>query len=476
MNSPFFAVAVLLAFACAGGCAMFDRPAGNADLLKSATSAAPQAAAQGRRQNPTQAGPPPQGPAAAGYSERATDPAATSAGNVTSAPGKIAGGAAATDVRAMAATAADPQALADVLAELASMGALEPGAQQRLIDDLRATDPALWPGVVQTFRASLAYRRRAAERAKAAARPAADPPVEMAAAYEALTTAAPTESAPPPSTAVPPPATPSGAAAAAAAASPASPVQPASHQSPVTTTAARAPAVWQQQLAPAIAELEKQTREPPRDAEAIARHVWLRMCYLAVGRREDALKPIPGIAPAQQDYWSKQIFALATYLDSQRVGDPSRRAAEAVQHLTRAAASLAEQGPLMVRNLAFCSAVESYGVHKRIEQHEFTPGQELLIYAEVENFKSDETEQGFHTALQASYQVLDSQGQRVAHGDWPLTEEHCQNRRRDYFVRYFLTLPKNIYDGTYTLEVTIEDTLVRKIGQSSIEFTVKHKK
>ena len=32
-----------------------------------------------------------------------------------------------------------------------------------------------------------------------------------------------------------------------------------------------------------------------------------------------------------------------------------------------------------------------------------------------------------------------------------------------------------IYDGRYTLELTIEDTLGRKIGQSTIEFTVHGK-
>lgn len=364
------------------------------------------------------------------------------------------------------------------------MGAIEPQAQQQLIEDLRTTDPALWPGVVDTFRASLAYRRRAAERAKAAARvdaladstagaSLANPSDPARPAFDARSATRPTAANDPPlpantvtAAAPPPPVEPAGSTA--------SVVQPASHLTPTTATA---PATgWQQQLGPAIVELEKQTRAPAGDAEAVSRHVWLRMLYLAAGRRDDALKPIPGIAPAQQDYWSKQIFALATYLDSQRAGDPNIRAAEAVQHLTRAASSLAQQAPLTVRNLAFCSSVESYGVHKRIEQHEFTPGQELLVYAEVENFKSDETAEGFHTALQPSYQVLDSQGQRVAHEELPLTEETCHNRRRDYFVRYFLTLPKSIYDGTYTLELTIEDTLARKIGQSKIEFTIKHKK
>lgn len=494
MNRLFLTAVGLLAVVCAGeGCAMFNRPASEGELSPDTAVVNPQqsspAPARKGGPNAAQVAPPPQGPAGPPTGNLPRDAAARPSGSGATAASKATGGAVGANVKSAAAANAESQALADVLAELAAMGALEPEAQQQLIDDLRATDPALWPGVVQAFRASLAYRRRAADRAKSTAAPAQDQPAEFARNDIAtISTLEPSES---PSIDGPPPAatsslpnvsdattashsTTAGNVASAPAAQSSLPVQPASHQAPAPTSPAKA--VWQQQLAPAIVELEKQTRGSPQDADAVARHVWLRMLYLAAGRRDDALKPIPGIAPAQQDYWSKQLFALATYLDNQRTDDSSLRAAEAVQHLTRAAASLAEQGRLRVCNLAFCSAVESYGVHKRIEQHEFKPDQELLVYAEVENFKSEETEQGFHTALQSSYQILDSQGRRVAHDELPLTEEHCQNRRRDYFVRYFIRLPKTIYDGAYTLEWTIEDTLARKIGQSQIEFTIKQKK
>ncbi|HJT31034.1 MAG TPA: hypothetical protein VJ783_03130 [Pirellulales bacterium] len=487
MKRLFLTAVGLLAVVCAGeGCAMLNRPTGEGELSPDSAVANPQSSPAAAPKGGQQA-PPPQWLAGPPTGNLPRDAAARPSG-IGTAASKATGGAVGANAKPGTAANADSQALADVLAELAAMGALEPESQQRLIDDLRATDPGLWPGVVQTFRASLAYRRRAADRAKAAA-PSQDQPAEFA--RNDIATISTLESSESTSVGGPPPAAVSalpnasdattaslsptaGNVASAPAAASSLPVQPASHQTPAPASPAKA--VWQQQLAPAIVELEKQTRESPQDADAVARHVWLRMLYLAAGRRDDALKPIPGIAPAQQDYWSKQLFALATYLDSQRTDDSSLRAAEAVQHLTRAAASLAEQGRLRVCNLAFCSAVESYGVHKRIEQHEFKPDQELLVYAEVENFKSEETEQGFHTALQSSYQILDSQGRRVAHDELPLTEEVCGNRRRDYFVRYFVRLPKTIYDGAYTLEWTIEDTLARKIGQSTIEFTIKQKK
>jgi hypothetical protein len=91
----------------------------------------------------------------------------------------------------------------------------------------------------------------------------------------------------------------------------------------------------------------------------------------------------------------------------------------------------------------------------------------------VENFKSESTDKGFRTALRSSYQILDPHGARVAQQEFALTEEYCRNPRRDFFIRYFVWMPKRIYGGKYTLQLTIEDTLSQKIGQSTIEFEIK---
>lgn len=416
------------------------------------------------------------------------------------------------------------------MAEIEALGDVNPEVQKRLLEDLRQSDPALWPLMTQQIRATLAYQKQQA--AKLAGASSRAPAMQQAASTPAVQSNAPAGNAPqrvagsnaanpqPAQTALknpsapqssdvsiasvapvsPPGTTPTSTASttAAAGSAPLSPAaanqpssvspanvvrqasfeQPAPEQNKTKQPVAKEVASegdWNAPLTAAIAALESQTREPAHDEESIARHVRLRMLYLAAGRRDEALRPIPGISASQQDYWSKQFFALGAYLDSQGIADPSRRAAEAASHLSQAAASLGQLGPLTVKNLNFCTEVVSYGVFKRFEQSEFKPGQQVLLYAEVENFKSEETSEGFHTALQSSYQILDSQGRRVAHDDFALTEEHCQNRRRDYFIRYFLTLPAMIYDGRYTLELTIEDTLGRKIGQSTIEFTVHGK-
>ena len=44
------------------------------------------------------------------------------------------------------------------------------------------------------------------------------------------------------------------------------------------------------------------------------------------------------------------------------------------------------------------------------------------------------------------------------------TEEYCQSPRRDFFIGYHLRLPKRIYNGKHTLQLTIEDLKSHKVG------------
>jgi hypothetical protein len=242
---------------------------------------------------------------------------------------------------------------------------------------------------------------------------------------------------------------------------------------PAAAADGRRPQDWQQSLQAAINALESANREPPQSQSEVGRHAALRMLYLLAGRKDDALRPIAGIAPSQQDFWSQEVYGLATVLDTDRNPETNRRSAEAVERLRDATSRLSEHATLAVKNLGLCTEVASFGVYKPFDKLEFKAGQEALLYAEVDNFKSVRGEKGYRTALRSSYQILDSHGARVDSQEFDVTEEHCQNQRRDFFMRYHIWIPKRIYGGRYTLQLTIEDTLSQKIGQSSIEFDVK---
>lgn len=410
-----------------------------------------------------------------------------------------------------------------VMAELQQVGALDPAAQEKLMADLRQTEPGMWPLVLQQFRAAAAYRRqtdqhettaptaattRAHERvpsASEAARPVRPSVVESGDSKKESVAARCVEIPETPSksalervaqpTEVPPAASPVGELGGLAAPGPApakirppelvrpiaaprspAPKSPApppgkevvrtSHESPVSPE-------WQAQLAAAIRTMESQTKGAPKTEADLGLQARLRMLYLLAGRREDAMQPIPTAPAAFQDFWSKELYGLSTWLDTERTPDSSRRAAETKRILNEAIAGLSETAPLVVRNLAFCTSVQSYGSLQPFKKNEFAPDQEVLLYAEVDNFVAESTPKGYHTSLKSSYQILDNRGQRVADHQFAVIEENCQNARRDFFIGYHLRLPKRLYSGKHSLQLTVEDLKSHKVGQSTIDFTVK---
>jgi len=379
----------------------------------------------------------------------------------------------------------------EIMAELQQLGAMDPTAQEKLLADLKQTEPALWPLVVQQFRATVAYRRRSQQAPAGTGAEAGSSPKAVASSQPGLLPSPPPGAAPtvpqrlPPvaKTAIPPqtppqgsyPQTPYPAIDARVLAATADPQQAKANAGQVVNVAyqSRAEEGWQAAVTEAIRQLEPQVQGMPKTEADYSRHVQLRMLYLLAGRRDDAFRPIAAAPPCVQDYWTKQLYALDKWLDAERTPDAMRRAAEAKQALVEAAARLGESAPLVVRNLAFCTQVESYGCAKAFGKSEFFPDQEVLLYAEIENFASEPTAKGFHTSLRSSYQIFDSRGQRVADHEFTTTEEHCQNLRRDFFIPYHLRMPKRIYPGKYTLQLTVEDLKSHKVGQSSIELTIK---
>jgi len=430
---------------------------------------------------------------------------------------------------------ADPRAVDEMVARIAERESLDAAARARMAEDLRQTDPALWPLLTHYFQAALAYRRQADERQAArggnevssapagssaatqslplraelpelaagerqARAPQKDGPFERAAAQ------APTAPLPDPSPhAQPPRESPSerDAGSTQATAKPDAQAQAFSGPAPARTKdthdAEKAPLkaapakaegegvvaasyetpsganarTVEDRLAALIKSLESEARQSPQSSADVAWHARLRLLYLAANRREDALRPIPSVSPAEQEFLSQTVYGISTWLDPQRTSDPGRRAAETKHHLTSAVSRLGELAPLVVRNLAFTPDVRGYGDIKAFPKNEFSPGQEVILYVEVENFKSEETPKGFHSAFRGSYEIFDARNQRVSATDLGTTEEHCRNQRRDFFLNYRFSLPKRIYAGRHTLQLTIEDLKAQKIGQSSIEFTIK---
>jgi hypothetical protein len=369
---------------------------------------------------------------------------------------------------------------------------LDAAAEAQLRNELRQSRPDEWPLVVKQFRSALAYRAellaREARRGQELNRVSHTthlPPSESA-AFQSQVSATPNLTTPviasndiqlashvePLHTnhAVEP--TRGTTVANRTSETPATPLQStvvkqASHEQTVA-----ADLDWEAQLDAAIDSMQQEVKTEPSSTDEMQQHMRLKMLMLMAGRESDSLSPIPGASPTEQDYWSKQLFALSTYFDTSRQPDAKQRAAGALVHLDQARAKLSELASLQIRNLTFVDKVDGFGLYEPHEDAKFKPNEQVTLYAEVENFRSESTKDGYRTKLATSYEIVDPTGRRVDAAQFPEVVDLYKRERHDFHMQYGVALPERIYPGKYELRLIITDQLSNKIGQSSLSFEI----
>lgn len=206
----------------------------------------------------------------------------------------------------------------------------------------------------------------------------------------------------------------------------------------------------------------------------VEKQVHLRMLYLLSGQPAKSLEPISGLEPADQEFWQQVFWGLSNYFDKTAMADPSDRATQTIAQLRTAVQRLKEKSKLELRNVAFCQKISSYGNYERVKRDEFAPGQSVLLYAEVENFKSEPTTEGpYRTILKSTIEVFDSHGGMVVRMPFQATDDLCASQRRDYYITYEFAIPQRIGIGPHTLKLTVEDQISRKVATYTVNFTVK---
>lgn len=208
----------------------------------------------------------------------------------------------------------------------------------------------------------------------------------------------------------------------------------------------------------------------------LRKQVQLRLLHLISGQTDRALQPIPGIDPVDQEFWQQMLWGLANYFDTQGMPDSSERATQTITQLRTAAARLQERARLELHNVAFCHKISGFGNYQRFRRDEFTPGQQVLLYAEVADFKSEPTSDGqYRTLMKSTLEVLEGGPTGRLIESLPLTpsEDRCRSQRRDYYHSYDFAIPQSCKVGPHTLRLRVEDQLGKKTNLTTLNFTVQ---
>jgi hypothetical protein len=125
-----------------------------------------------------------------------------------------------------------------------------------------------------------------------------------------------------------------------------------------------------------------------------------------------------------------------------------------------------------IQNACFASRVQGWGVIDRFEAATFAPGQELIIYFELDQLASRETADGHATRIDTTLRLVDGDGRRVHEWTFEPLEETCRGQRRDYFARYLVAVPASTPTGPYRLEVVVSDTIAGRTAHASLPLEV----
>ena len=210
------------------------------------------------------------------------------------------------------------------------------------------------------------------------------------------------------------------------------------------------------------------------EAERHRRVVMARHLLVLSGDPDRAVEKIDGLSNEEEEFLRHQLLGLWTIIDPNGHPVPSRRLSSALPEIRKATGFLAAASDtLEIRGTEFCTEIEAYGEVTPFASRRFVPGQEVILYCEVENFKAAALENGFETRLQGSYDLIDADGRRVSSQTLPEDRQVSKNWLRDYFVAYQMYLPDAIDPGRYQLRLTMEDLHGRKYGQSTLDFEIK---
>jgi hypothetical protein len=125
-----------------------------------------------------------------------------------------------------------------------------------------------------------------------------------------------------------------------------------------------------------------------------------------------------------------------------------------------------------VQNACFASRVRAWGVVDRFETAQFQPGQELIVYFELDQLASRESADGHTTRIDTVLRLVDAGGRRLHEWTFEPLEETCGGHRRDYFARYLVALPPATPAGSCRLEVVVTDTIAGRTAQTGLPLEI----
>ena len=256
--------------------------------------------------------------------------------------------------------------------------------------------------------------------------------------------------------------------------------------SPVTTDldATASPDEITSLFEPLIAKVENDLSEWPRHSNGKPQNevAWLqqqtdlRLLYLMAGRSAESMRAIESLPEKEQEFWQTMMLAMEAYRGSDDSASRTEQLTETLDYVRTASRQLQPLSMMKIRRMNFCNRIEGFGSFNVFPSSDFNAGQPLLLYAEIENYKSALTDDGQYRSEFAAMIEFIREGETEPIASrtirLPEIEDLCAAERTDYFQSYELTIP-SLSPGRYTLRLRVRDQLSLQTATSDLPFDIR---
>jgi hypothetical protein len=113
---------------------------------------------------------------------------------------------------------------------------------------------------------------------------------------------------------------------------------------------------------------------------------------------------------------------------------------------------------LTIQNACFASRVQAWGILDRFASDRFRPGQEVIVYFELDGLSAGESSAGHTTCIDSTLRLAADEN-LIREWSFEPIAETCRARRHDYFARYVVRIPDDAPAGPCQIELAVTDTL-----------------
>lgn len=128
--------------------------------------------------------------------------------------------------------------------------------------------------------------------------------------------------------------------------------------------------------------------------------------------------------------------------------------------------------PLSIRNACFATRVQAWGVVDRFPSDEFRPGQDVIVYFELDGLSAGESPAGHTTCIDTMLRLTAADGTSLHDWSFEPIAETCRSRRHDYFARYVVRIPEAVAAADCRLAIAVTDTLSGEVAEAVLPLAI----